>query len=224
MTGLPAEALHRLYESERRVRELERQIGEARRILEGDPNASDPRPRLLRAEARRRDMALRLEQAEARERSERARARSHEARLYSGAIQSPKELSQLQAELEHLKGRLAVEEDQELELLGALEEAEREASSALTEASEARAALAEHENALAETRASAVRQRTEIPEAYIRLYDRVSSYRPPPPVVAVLNGLCTGCRIPLSMNQSRALRFAPDPVVCETCGRILLPG
>ncbi len=223
MSTLPAEALHGLHETERRAREIEGRIAGLRRVLEGDPAAPDARPRLLVAEARRKELARRLEQAETAERTERARARSHEQQLYSGAIRSPKELTQLAAELEHLKARLAIEEDEELELIAALEEAEKEAAQALAEAAAARAALADQERALAGARASLAEQRAGIPQAHLRVYDRVAAYRQPPPVVEARGGICTGCRIPLSLTQARALRASTAPLICETCGRILVP-
>jgi predicted nucleic acid-binding Zn-ribbon protein len=219
----PAEPLRRLQETEQRLLEVQARIAELQRTLQGDASAADSRPRLLIAEARRRELARRLEQAEQQERSERARARSHEQQLYSGAIHNPRELSQLVAELEQLKGRLATEEDEELELLAALDEAEREEQEALADASRARGELDDPERDADLARVSLAEQRTAIPQVHLRLYDRVQAYRPRPTVVEVSNGVCSGCRIPISLTQSKALKNATEPLVCETCGRILLP-
>jgi len=219
-----AEPLRALYALELRIRDLETRTLEARRLLQGDPAAPDPRPRLLQAQSRQRELATRLEQAEARERSQRARARSHEQRLYSGAIHNARELSDLSQELDHLKSRLAIEETEELELLQAVEDAAREVEAALAQAAAAKDALDAAEHALTETRRALEVARGQIADEPLRLYDRVRIFRPPPPVAEVVGGLCSGCRIAVSLTQMRALRFGTDPQVCQTCGRILVLG
>jgi predicted nucleic acid-binding Zn-ribbon protein len=223
MNGHPAQALYQLHLTERKAKELEAQAMRLRNVLQGDPAAADPRPRLLAAEAKRKELSRKFEQAALQESTERARARSHEQQLYSGAIHSPKELSQLAAELDQLKSRLAVEEDEELALLSALDESDREVEKALEESKQAVRELAECEARQEQAKASIGQLRAGIPAAHLHLYDRVSAYRHPPPVVEVRDSVCTGCRIPLSVSQLRALRGGGEPQVCETCGRILLP-
>ncbi len=221
MSG-PADPLRRLHDTERELRATQDRIADLRRVLEGDPAAQDPRPRLLQAEAKRKTLSGQLELAEAREREERARARSHERQLYSGVIHNPRELSQLAEELDHLRGRLATEEVEEMELLGSLDEADRELADALSEAAAARAEREDKEQRAEAAARRIAEQRAAIPAAHLRLYDRVAAFRPAPPVVDVRDGVCAGCRLPLSLNQSRALRSSADPLTCETCGRILI--
>jgi predicted nucleic acid-binding Zn-ribbon protein len=221
MPGGAVEALYALSGMEQRAAGLRAQMVTLSVLLEGDPKSSDPRPRLLRAESERKEAARRLKQAEDEEQTERARARSHEQQLYSGRISNPRELSQLATELEHMKVRLNDEEDRELELMAALEQAEQEVAGALAEASTAREQLAGLESQLREVESAIAAQRAATPAADLALFDRVAKFRPPPPVVEVNNGACGGCRIPLSMNQARQLRLSPEPMVCQTCGRIL---
>lgn len=216
----PASALAGLYQAERELERIRKEMASTRAILEGDP-ASAILPRLATAERRREELRRQLSEAEQQERTERSRARTHEAQLYSGTIHSPRELSQLAVELEQLKGRLAVEEVAELELLAHLDDAEVEFKAASDEAAEARRAL----DAQREREVRAVervqQQRAEIDPTYLRLYDRVSAHRPPPPIAEVRNGICTGCRLPLAPSKARALRMATEPLTCEICGRIL---
>lgn len=223
MTGHPAEALYQLHLMDRKTRELEAQANRLRLVLQGDPAAADPRPRLLAAEARRKELSRKFEQAALQESTQRARARSHEQQLYSGAIHNPKELSQLVAELDHLKSRLAVEEEEELALLSALEESDKEVEKTLEESTQAVKELAECEARQEQAKANIGQLRAGLPAAHLHLYDRVAAYRQPPPVVQVRDGVCTGCRLPLSLSQLRLLKGGGEPQVCETCGRILLP-
>ncbi|HEY8736686.1 MAG TPA: C4-type zinc ribbon domain-containing protein [Candidatus Dormibacteraeota bacterium] len=223
MADNPASVLADLYQVERRLKETRDEMHRLRQILEGDPTIGDGRSRLAVAQGRREELRGRLRDAELQERTERARARAHEQQLYSGTIHSPRELSQLAGELEQLKGRLALEEVAEMELLGALDDAEADVQRATDDATEAGYALQRQEEVEREAESQVAAKRSGIPAAHLRLYDRVAAHRPPPPVVEVRNAVCTGCRLPLSTSQVRALRLAAEPTTCETCGRILRP-
>ena len=223
MADNPASVLADLYKAERLLKEIRDEMHRLRQVLEGDPAIGDGRSHLAVAQGRRDDLRGRLRDAELHERTERARARAHEQQLYSGTIHSPRELSQLAGELEQLKGRLALEEVAEMELLGALDEAEAEVQRATDQATEAGGALQRQQAAEREAESQVAAKRSGIPAAHLRLYDRVSAHRPPPPVVDVRNAVCTGCRLPLSTSQARTLRLAAEPTTCETCGRIQRP-
>jgi predicted nucleic acid-binding Zn-ribbon protein len=220
MTDDPVAALADLSLVEHRLAEIRQDLARLHQTLEGSPAIGDGRSRLAVADARRADLQRRLRDAEQQERTERARARTHESQLYSGTIHTPRELSQLAGELEQLKGRLALEEVAEMELLSELDEADAELRGATDEAAEARRALAERQSAEQQALEEIAEQRSHIPTARLHLYDRVMAHRPPPPIVEVRGGTCTGCRLPLSTSQVRALRMATEPITCETCGRI----
>jgi len=147
MTDDPVAALADLSLVEHRLAEIRQDLARLHQTLEGSPAIGDGRSRRAVADARRADLQRRLRDAEQQERTERARARTHESQLYSGTIHNPRELSQLAGELEQLKGRLALEEVAEMELLSELDEADAELRGATDEAAEARRALAERESA-----------------------------------------------------------------------------
>ena len=216
----PVAALASLFKAEQRLSAIGKDLARLRRTLEGDPAIGGGRPRLGLAQERRDQLQRRLRDAELQERTERARARMHEQQLYSGTIHNPRELSALAGELEQLKGRLALEEVAEMELLGELDEADAELRGATAEAEEARRGVTEREGLERDALAEVADQRSRIPAARLHLYDRVVAHRQPPPIVDVRGGTCTGCRLPLSTSQIRALRLATEPITCETCGRI----
>jgi predicted nucleic acid-binding Zn-ribbon protein len=217
----PSAALAGLYQTERELDRIRKEIASTVAVLEGNP-AEGGLPRLTVAERRCDELRRRLRDAEQQERTERTRARTHEAQLYSGTIHNPRELSQLAGELEQLRGRLALEEVAEMELLTSLDDAEAELRAATEEAADARRTLEAQRRRESEAVERVQQQRGEIDPSALRLYDRVSAHRPPPPVAEVRNGTCTGCRLPLAPSQARALRMAMEPITCETCGRILL--
>lgn len=220
MADDPVAALSALYQVEHRLAEIRKEMARLRQTLDGDPTIGDGRPRLAVAQARRDQLQGLLRDAEVQERTERARARTHEQQLYSGTIHNPRELSQLAGELEQLKGRLALEEVAEMELLGELDEAEAELRAAGDEAALARRELDEQQATERDTLAEVADHRSRIAPARLYLYDRVVAHRPSPPIAEVRGGTCTGCRLPLSTSQVRALRLATEPITCETCGRI----
>ncbi|HEY0493086.1 MAG TPA: C4-type zinc ribbon domain-containing protein [Candidatus Dormibacteraeota bacterium] len=217
----PTSALAGLYQTERELDRIRKEIASTLAILEGD-QAAGGEPRLAVAQRHCNELREKLRDAEQQERTERSRARTHEAQLYSGTIHNPRELSQLAGELEQLKGRLAAEEVAEMGLLATLDDAEAELNAATTEAAEARRTLQGQRGRESEAAARVQQQRNQIDPSHLRLYDRVSTHRPPPPVAEVRNGTCTGCRLPLAPSKARALRMATEPVTCEICGRILL--
>ncbi|MDQ6692002.1 MAG: C4-type zinc ribbon domain-containing protein [Candidatus Dormibacteraeota bacterium] len=217
----PTSALAGLYQTELELARIRKEITSTVAILEGNPAAGDL-PRLAAAERRCDELRRLLRDAEQQERTERSRARTHEAQLYSGTIHNPRELSQLAGELEQLKGRLALEEVAEMELLTSLDDAEAELKAATEEAAEAQRTLKGQRGREANAAERVQQRRTEIDPSFLRLYDRVSAHRPPPAVAEVRNGTCTGCRLPLAPSQARALRMATQPLTCESCGRILL--
>jgi len=217
----PSSALAGLYQTERELDRIRKEIAATLAILEGNPVAG-ALPRMAAAQRRCDELRRLLRDAEQQERTGRTRARTHEAQLYSGTIHNPRELSQLAGELEQLRGRLALEEVAEMELLGSLDDAEAELKAATEEAADARRTLEGQRGRESNAVERVLRQRSEVDPSYLRLYDRVAAHRPPPPVAEVRNGTCTGCRLPLAPSQARALRMATEPLTCENCGRILL--
>ena len=217
----PSATLAGLYQTERELDRIRQEIASTLAVLDGDPASGSP-SRLLVAERRCSDLRRRLEDAEQQERMERTRARTHEAQLYSGTIHNPRELSQLAGELEQLRGRLALEEVAEMELLSSLDEAEAELRAATAEAADARRALEDQRRRESDAVARVERQRGQLEPEYLRLYDRVAAHRAPPPVAEVRNGTCTGCRLALAPGKARALKMSTQPLTCENCGRILL--
>ncbi len=77
-----------------------------------------------------------------------------------------------------------------------------------------RAALA----TLDERRAGSV---SRIDPREIRLYDSLRSSKGGQAVVKVERGLCRGCRMALPTHQLQRARLGREPVLCNSCGRIL---
>lgn len=164
----------------------------------------------------------------------RSRTARDEARMASGAAPS-KELVDLTSEVESLRRRQAVLEDEELEVMQAREDAEARLTavdSARTEAlaaqSAARARLAagraelDSEVGLTTTRREQVAP--TVPEDLRALYDTLRPSHGGVGAAALVRGRCSGCHLELSGPELRTAATAPATQVlrCESCRRILV--
>jgi hypothetical protein len=155
-----------------------------------------------------------------------------EQRLYQGSVRNPKELEDLQRDVESLKRRRGELEDRALEAMETLELAQRACDDAQRELREREAAaraereqLREREAQLvAETAAQEERRAAQaalVAPALLSLYDRLAATRAGRAVAKVEGGACGGCRISLPMNVLQRARNSDEVVQCTSCERIL---
>jgi predicted nucleic acid-binding Zn-ribbon protein len=162
-----------------------------------------------------------------------AKRRTLEGRLGSTSV--PREAQTMSDEIDGIKARQSVLEDELIEIMEALEPLEHtltagEQELALLEdrLAGARRALAGAEAAVDSQLADAVVARTgaaaPIPAALLDRYERLRT-RLGGVAVATLDGArCTGCNLALpTIELERVRAAAPDVIVeCEQCGRILV--
>jgi predicted nucleic acid-binding Zn-ribbon protein len=160
----------------------------------------------------------------------------HESnRLYGGDITSPKELANIQAELDALRRRKNHLEDQDLEVMERREDVEKELASlderlaelerASEEATAARdAAAVEIENDLksnSETRAEIL---PILPSELLETYEELRPKKGGVAAAALEGNVCRGCGVSLSPMALDAIKRAePGELArCENCRRILV--
>ncbi len=180
---------------------------------------------------------LRREQAKADADVEQVRSRigRDRARLDAGQVNSPRELENLQSEVESLLRRQSDLEDVELDVMERLEAAQSRLKDATAERSaittDAAAVTARRDLAvgeLAELSAKASDRRTAViaeePAALIDLYERLRAQHGGVGAAALRRGQCQGCHLSLNTVDLNAIRAAdPDEVLrCEECRRILV--
>jgi uncharacterized protein len=155
-----------------------------------------------------------------------------EQKLYSGAIKNPKELTDLQQDIDQLKRQLATIEDRDIEAMSALESAESElrAAQARAEALDAawrqeQAELAEKiEHLSAEVADYESERQTvagEIDPGVLKVYDHVRRAHQGRGVARLDRNLCLGCRISLPTSTVNKARAGSALVQCPNCERIL---
>jgi uncharacterized protein len=211
-----------------------RTLAERAELANLEQEAMHLRDRITAAETEVSDLHRDQLKADADVEAVRVRADRDRERLNSGAG-SPKDLENLQHELESLARRQSELEDVELEIMQRLEDA-RGALSALEAdrlENDARQASVSSVIAQAETEIDAesadlTRARSalaeDVDEVLRTLYEKIRADQSGVGAAALHRGQCGGCRI--TINQTELARIqvaAADEVVrCEECRRILV--
>ncbi len=163
---------------------------------------------------------------------ETAKRKVEEKKLYDGSVKNPKELASLAHEVELQKARISELETETLlnmdavESIGAAMERARQSLSEKEQAWKAEQAVLEAEcAALVDEveRLAAARDRvaSQIDPAALRNYEMIRRTRGGLAVVPIEQRACKGCRISLSSSEVQRARSSPEPITCQSCGRIL---
>ncbi len=165
----------------------------------------------------------------------RSRMQRDQQRLDSGQVGSPKELENLQSEIESLHRRQAELEDAELEVMEQREAVQTRLELLRQEQGGVQASLADaahRRDAAFEEIAAEVEkttaQRSEIAAAVaedlLALYTKLRASSGGVGAAALHRGACQGCHLQLNTTDVNRLRDAPaDEVLrCEECRRILV--
>lgn len=181
------------------------------------------------------DLQRELDKAEADIEQVRVRKVRDEERLASGAITQPKQLEEMQHEVQTLTKRQSDLEDAELEVMEKMEDAQKQLDALLAERTEhddARAAAVEERDrewaAIDAEIASVTAQRAEqaatFPADLLALYDKIRAAEGGIGAGAIERGRCGGCHLDLMNNEKSAFREAPVDEVLrhEECRRILV--
>jgi hypothetical protein len=161
-----------------------------------------------------------------------ARINDLEARLYGGQITAPKELANLQREVESLKALQATREERSLESLSLVEQAQaaQAESLAAVNAIEAEwaaaqttgnAELAALEQNIAARQARRQAQAAGIDPPSLAAYERLRPIKGGRAVARVTGDRCDGCRLILPSGAAARVRSSFELVYCVNCGRIL---
>jgi len=188
----------------------------------------------IEAETRVSDLTRAQKKADAEVEQVRARRTRDDDRLNSGALGNPKDLENLQHELVALERRISTLEDEELEVMEALEQAQRELDVIQAKLDEARRSLetatASRDTAVGQidtevtsVKAERVAIAQNVPDDLIALYDKLRAQYGLG-AAALRARRCEGCRLELNGADLRELAAQPDDEVlrCPECSRILV--
>ena len=162
---------------------------------------------------------------------EEKRERFH-GQLYGGAIRNPRQLNDLQEEVEMLSRQIGKVEDRVLELMETLEARGGEIREREARLEELRGRL---ETVRAKHQTTGTRLRREIADLesqrgewagevkpdLLKRYERIRSRQANLGMVRITGGTCPACHVTLPSELIKALRAGRSELTCESCGRLL---
>jgi predicted nucleic acid-binding Zn-ribbon protein len=165
-----------------------------------------------------------------------ARAEEGNTKLYSGTVNSPRELQAMQADIDMLKRQRSDLEDQELEVMEARELLDAqitalEADLAVVRADIERlqgviaAAEAEIDEELAKEDTARAQQASAVPDSLVADYERRRTQNKGAGAARLVGTSCTACHLSIPSTEAENIRKAAGASVayCDNCGAILVP-
>jgi predicted nucleic acid-binding Zn-ribbon protein len=231
-----AEPLYRLQLLDIDLDTTRKQLRDVDNALSSNPAVNHARTELESAQQSHQKVAADLRMLELEARGMDDKIREDEGRLYKGNIRTPKELIDLQHEVEILKRHRAVMEEKMLASMLSVDEAaqvEQRCRAALDEATrhwqDDSVNLREERKQLVD-RISADEERREaiciaVPRADLEMYMLLRGKKPNGVAVAqVKGGACGQCGEAPSSVLLQQTRTGSSLTTCTTCGRILYAG
>lgn len=213
-------------EKKSRLTEVLQAQKETAELLAARQRATAADSELNKWQAQRRELNMELE-------SLNNKSKRSEQRLYSGNVKNPKELSDLQHEIESLGRRREALEEEILETMILVEDAETEKTAAdeslstITEKwGRSMTHYKQEQNELALALHQLMGQRQEkvkmVTADSLKLYENLSRSKNGLAVATLRANMCLGCRTTISAMNERAARQG-QITYCDNCGRIIVP-
>ena len=228
-----ASALLSLQQLDDRIAAVTAEIAGVEASLRGDPELDRLRKAEAAAHEDHRSVGTAARLAELEAASLQSRIRELDRRLYGGTVRNPSELMEMQRELEVMRAKLSIAEDDALERMEQVDrsEATLQSASALVAAREsqragalepmrARLATLTAERDVLNAERDAVRADTDPGD--LSLYARIAAHRRPA-VTGLAGEFCAACHMPVSNEERRAVRTGTGLTQCANCDRILAP-
>ena len=194
-------------------------------LLETQRSLEQTQATLRTQETERKDLELTVE-------SYHDKGEQLESKLYGGTVRNPRELKDMQTELDLLREQQKQKEESLLVALGATEKTEQSLGSLKSALQEIQTARQKEQKQLLEEKTHLQKDSAVLEEkrqdltslvdtVHLRLYDTLRSARQGQAVAKVERGICQGCRISLPTKVVQVARTAQKLVQCPSCSRIL---
>lgn len=208
-----------------RLAAIEESLGESDELIQAREKMEQKQAVVAGLRSRQADLEWSVDEV-------RAKALQVEGKLYGGSIRNPKELQDLQADLQSLQAQTSKREDDLLAVLMEADEAQADAAAAESAYRELEARWQEEQRSLraekealepeiAELQAKRAAQIEGIDRSALSLYETLRERKGGQAVARVERGMCQGCRITLPMSLLQRARSGAGLVQCVSCERIL---
>ena len=225
-------SLYRLQQTDSQIDRIQARVKAIQNILNDDIELHHANELAETAKVHYDTMYQTMKKAENAVSDQRIKIEQTEASLYSGKGHTPKELQDLQNDLTSLKNHLLSLENDQLDSMLAVEEAEKQAQTtqallvaATNKSQEQNQSLHQELNSLQKELQKLFSERAantdSIPPETIKLYDQLRQQRRGIAVAVVSDKSCSACGSGLSPAQIQASRSSSQITLCPSCGRIL---
>jgi predicted nucleic acid-binding Zn-ribbon protein len=181
------------------------------------------------------DLAVEQRKVDADVEQVKTRRERDQQRMDQGLVSNPKDLQRMQQEMESLQRRITSLEDDELEVMERLEEAQHTLDAVTAQLAETDARLAEL-GAARDRKASGLEQDlgeveqrrgpvvADVPADLLALYDRLRESKGGVGAALLRARRCEGCNLDIDNAELAQIRSASsdDVIRCEECSRILV--
>ncbi len=199
------------------------QLGEKQAILNSREKLSEKQQQLEELKRQQHSAEWEIDSLE-------SKIKAAEEQLYGGKITNPKELSNLQHEIDLLRKNRDEAETNALEIIERVEQAEAALATGIKELKhmenewqhqqrQLSTGIDELKNKLADLKQKRQTLADTIDPQGMECYERIRKQKKPP-VARVEQGICRGCRISLSSSELQRARGG-NIIHCSSCGRIL---
>lgn len=210
-------------------------LPELAQITELEQKRAELDGRRIEADTEVSDLTRAQKKADAEVEQVKTRRERDETRLNSGSVSNPKDLESLQHELVALERRISTLEDEELEVMERLEEAQARLTDVtgdleavdtdLRHLHAARdAAVVQIDEQLDAARVDRQQVVSQVPDDLLALYEKVRGNKGGVGAAALRARRCEGCRLEINSADLREIAAADDGEVlrCPECDRILV--
>ena len=227
------QALYRLQELDQSIARAHKRLAQIREQLNQHSALQTAQKQVDEAQNQLKPLKTRLRDLELQLQTTRQKQSATEERLYSGAVRNPKELQDMQNEIAALKKRTSELEDQELEQMVLVDEAQ----SALDQHTQAlervtqevlqqNAALIKEQETLEQEIAIQERKRptleTHITPEHLKLYQTLKPQKAHMPIALLKQNSCGVCGIEQTSVVVKAVKESSNLTYCTNCRRILV--
>lgn len=228
-----AEALYHLQEIDLSLLQRQKRLSEIATTLSDNQILLDAQNQVTAAEQKLTPLQRKARQLEQEIQSNNQKIKLTDEQLYSGRVRNPKELQDMQNEIQSLKKRNTELEDILLETMMAVEEAETELDltqkhlQVVGESWEQDHAQLITEQGKIKTEVTGFQQKreqalTSVDSDSLKLYNALRPRKNNQPIALLVNQSCSVCRVEQNMTVIGEARKGQKLTLCSSCGRILL--
>lgn len=224
--------LFRLQQVDRLIDRAQTRLEVIRKTLENDAELKSALTRMENAQSAHHLALHELKFAENEVETQKIKIEQTESSLYGGSVKNPKELQDLQKDVESLKKHLTTLEERQLEAMFKVEAAAAELKSAQGDLESIQTRLGSEHSSLIEERSSFTRQLeslaeereaaiTPISSDLLHVYEDLRRQKRGVAVAEVEDGACAACGTNINASVQQNARSQKTLIHCPSCGRIL---